>query len=151
MELPTPPQKMVQVSIRDFCREEAEFSKTHPNVTCFYDQELQKQTFQGVSWDQTCESILNELPEKVYVSFDIDGLSPEACPNTGTPVPGGMSFPQASYLINKLVEKKKNIVGFDLCEVAPQSEESATFSEDWNGNVGSRILLKLCLGTLGRA
>ena len=35
-----------------------------------------------------------ELPEQVYLSFDIDGLDPTLCPHTGTPVPGGLSFPR---------------------------------------------------------
>jgi agmatinase len=38
------------------------------------------------------------LAQKVHISFDIDGLDPTLCPNTGTPVPGGFQFEEATYL-----------------------------------------------------
>ena len=42
---------------------------------------------------------MDELPEVVYISFDIDGLTIEHCPHTGTPVPGGITFEQVVYLM----------------------------------------------------
>jgi len=41
---------------------------------------------------------MESLPDHVYISLDIDGLSPDLCPNTGTPVPGGLTFQQVDYL-----------------------------------------------------
>ncbi|PKP46189.1 MAG: hypothetical protein CVT95_07400, partial [Bacteroidetes bacterium HGW-Bacteroidetes-12] len=55
--------------------------------------------------------------------------------NTGTPVPGGFEYEQINYLVNKLVESKKQIIGFDLNEVG---------NNEWDANVGARILFKLC-------
>jgi agmatinase len=72
----------------------------------------------------------------VYISFDIDGLLPYLCPNTGTPVAGGLEYNQAAYLIKLLAESGKKIIGFDLCEVAPGNDE-------WDGNVGARVLMRL--------
>ena len=60
----------------------------------------------------------NELPQKVYISFDIDGLNPELCPNTGTPVPGGLSWYQTLNLFES-VAKQRQIIGFDIMEFAP--------------------------------
>ena len=37
-----------------------------------------------------------------YISFDIDGLNPTYCPNTGTPVPGGLTADQVFYLFENL-------------------------------------------------
>jgi agmatinase len=74
--------------------------------------------------------------QKVYISFDIDGLDPHLCPNTGTPVPGGLDFSQALFLIQTLVESGRTIIGFDLCEVGGLGNE-------WDGNVGARILYRL--------
>lgn len=71
------------------------------------------------------------------MSFDIDGLDPKLCPNTGTPVPGGFEFHQAVFLIKELVKSGKKIIGFDLNEVAPGAD-------DWDGNVGARLLYQLC-------
>ena len=91
----------------------------------------------GETWRDICDSIVRDLPHRVYVSFDIDGLDPKLCPGTGTPVPGGLEFEQAMFLVRQLVKSGREIIGFDLCEVAPGDSE-------WNGNVGARVLLKLC-------
>jgi agmatinase len=76
----------------------------------------------------------------VHVSFDIDGLDPSLCPGTGTPVPGGLSFHESAYLL-KRVSEARTIVSFDLCEVAPGSDE-------WDANVGARVLYKLACAAL---
>jgi agmatinase len=65
-------------------------------------------------------------------------MYPWYCPNTGTPVPGGFSFEQATYLLNLLAQSGKEIIGFDLVEVAPGE------NDDWDGNVGARMLFHMC-------
>ena len=64
---------------------------------------------------------------------------PSLCPNTGTPVPGGFSIEELVFLFEKLISSGRNIIGFDLCEVSSRNEN------EWDGNVGARILYKLCL------
>lgn len=134
------PQKLVQVAIRDFCLEEYELIQKNEAIQTFFDLNLKRSLFEGEAWASICARIVADLPDKVYLSFDIDGLSPEYCPHTGTPVPGGLSFDQANYLMRVLVESGKKIVGFDLNEVAPGGSES----DEWDGNVGSRLLFKMC-------
>ncbi len=130
--------KLIQVSVRDFCEEEVKVSVENSNrVHTFTNAQLKKNVFEGKTWKQQCEEIIDLLPDKVHVSFDIDGLDPTLCPNTGTPVPGGLSFDQATYLLSALLQSGKKIIGFDLVEVAPGND-------DWNGNVGSRLLFQLC-------
>lgn len=80
----------------------------------------------------------------MYVSFDIDGLTPQYCPHTGTPVPGGLTFDEAVYLLSRVVASGRRIVGFDLCEVAP----APSGDDEWDANVGARMLYKLCLFAL---
>lgn len=128
--------KIVQVGIRDFCVQEVEVA-LNDRVLVHSDMDLKAETFSGVTWQQQCEKIIASLPEKVTISFDIDGMYPWYCPNTGTPVPGGFSFEQAAYLLSKLAESDKEIIGFDLVEVAPGDD-------DWDGNVGARMLFHLC-------
>lgn len=131
-------EKLVQVGIRDFCEEEYKYAERHSDrVTVFYDEDVKHGIFDGESWNIITDRIISELPQKVYISFDIDGLNPELCPNTGTPVPGGLKFAEATYLLQKLVKSGREIIGFDLNEVAPGES-------DWNGNVGARMLYKLC-------
>ena len=79
------------------------------------------------------------LPDRVYLSIDIDALDPKLCPNTGTPVPGGLEYEELMYLLNRIREAGKDIVGFDLCEVSPSDNGG-----DWDGNVGARVLFHLC-------
>ncbi|MEM0542879.1 agmatinase family protein [Flavobacterium sp. j3] len=131
--------KIVQVGIRDFCEQEvAVVNSQKGRVLVHTDTDLKKETFEGKTWAQQCEDIIATLPQKVCVSFDIDGMYSWYCPNTGTPVPGGFSFEQATYLFNKLAESGKEIIGFDLVEVAPGE------NDDWDGNVGARMLFHMC-------
>lgn len=145
MNLPTPPQKLVQIGIRDFCEEEYDFVTNHKNIKTFFDIDLKRELLKGESWALLCERILAELPQKVYISFDIDGLDPRYCPNTGTPVPGGLEADQVFYLFNALAKSGRQIVGFDLNEVST-GDINANLEEisEWDGNVGARILYKLC-------
>ncbi|HEX9979511.1 MAG TPA: agmatinase family protein [Flavobacterium sp.] len=130
--------KIVQVGIRDFAKQEVDVVKNmNGRVTVFSDTDLKAGTFKGETWQQQCEAIIAALPQKVAISFDIDGLYPWYCPNTGTPVPGGFSFEQAAYLLSRLGESGREIIGFDLVEVAPGED-------DWDGNVGARMLYHMC-------
>jgi agmatinase len=128
---------ITQVGVRDLCANEMDVIERDDRVHCFYDSELARARFEGRSFSSLTGEIVASLPQQVYVSFDIDGLDPSLCPNTGTPVPGGLSFQEASYLLGALARSGRRIVGFDLCEVAPG--ESASI----DGIVGARMLYKL--------
>ena len=138
MALEHAPTSLVQVGIRDFCEEEYRRITSDSRIHTFFGPQLQDALFEGSTWAHLCHQICSKLPQKVYVSFDIDGLSPLFCPSTGTPVPGGLSFSQARYLLKTLAQSNRNIIGFDLNEVAPSSQG------EWDGNVGARILYQLC-------
>jgi agmatinase len=129
--------RLVQVGIRDVAGSEVEIIENDERVRTFFDWDIKNRQYEGESWKQIVDSIIRELPERVYVSFDIDGLNPSLCPNTGTPVAGGFELQQVSYLVFKLVEAGKKIVGFDLNEVSPGNEG------DWDANVGARALWNL--------
>lgn len=132
------PKTLVQVAIRDFCEEEFKFIQQHSSqVHTFFDFHLKKRLFGGTPFQELVQEIIALLPDQVYVSMDIDGLSPLYCPGTGTPVPGGLSFDQVLLFFSLLAEKRK-IVGFDLVEVASRNPNS-----EWDGNVGARLTLAL--------
>lgn len=128
---------LVQIGIRDFCEEELNIIREHSRVNTFFDEDIKNGLYEGKTWAKYCDEIIEKLPQKVYISFDIDGLNPVLCPNTGTPVPGGFEFEQIVFLLKKLKEAQKTIIGFDLNEVAPSKSE-------WDAIVGARILFKLC-------
>jgi agmatinase len=131
-------QKLVQVGVRDFSESEWQFiNKNSSRVVTYFDRDIRRRQFEGDSWKQMAEEIVNQLPEKVYISFDIDGLDPKLCPNTGTPVMGGFETEQVFYLFSKVIQSGRKLVGFDLNEVG-------VGEGDWDANVGARILFKLC-------
>lgn len=140
MQLPVRPKKLVQVGIRDFCEEEYEFVQAHPDIKTFFDIALKQRLLKGESWASIASDIINELPQKVYISFDIDGLDPRYCPSTGTPVIGGLAADEVFFLFNLLAQSGRQIVGFDLNEVSTGDADEA----EWDGNVGARMLYKLC-------
>lgn len=133
-------KRIVQVGVRDYCDDEvALVAGSEGRVVQFDDWRLAAARFEGTSWAEQCRKIVELLPEKVYVSFDIDGLSADLCPGTGTPVAGGLSFHQAVYLLDSVLRSGRRIIGFDLVEVAPRGED-----DEWDANVGARMLYKLC-------
>src|SRR5262249_12119223 len=132
--------RLVQVGIRDFCEEELDAVRaSEGRVVTHFDLDWQRRMLRGETFGKLCEAAVAALPREVWVSFDVDGLDPALCPHTGTPVPGGLSFAQACVLLETLVESGRRIVGFDLNEVAPGPD-----GDEWDANVGARLLYKLC-------
>jgi len=136
------PKKLVQVGIRDFCEEEYDFSNSREDINTFYDLELKRRLLKGETWEKVCQDIIKELPQNVYISFDIDGLDPAFCPHTGTPVPGGLSVDQVFFLFREVHNSGRKIIAFDLNEVSTGGLEP--HEVEWDGNVGARILYKMC-------
>jgi agmatinase len=130
--------KLVQVGIRDLCQDEVNQAEFDERIIMYNDFILTQKEFKGETWSAICHEIISHLPHKVYVSFDIDGLTPDNCPHTGTPVPGGLTYRQAIYLLKLLAESGRKIIGFDLSEVAPGPDD------EWDANVGARVLRHLC-------
>jgi agmatinase len=132
-------QRIVQVGIRDYSDEEDAYLRDNPErIRAYFDPDLRRMLLDGEAWSHLARRIVADLPRDVYVSFDIDGLDPALCPHSGTPVLGGLSFPEAVNLLRTVVESGRRIVGFDLCEVAPDPDGRS----DWDGNVGARVLYK---------
>ncbi len=137
---------LVQLGIRDFSAKELslanETPKVYPHLLPNWRRKMQREK----SFFDLVEQSLKALHPRVWVSFDIDGLSPSLCPHTGTPVPGGFDFDEASILLESLKKGGFEVLGFDLCEVAIQKkiEEPRSAWEEWDALVGARILYKLC-------
>lgn len=136
-------QGIVQVGIRDFAGGEYARLESEANrLRGFTMRQLRAAIYEGRTWADVCKEIIAALPDQVYISFDIDGLDPGLCPNTGTPVPGGLQFDEVAYLLKVLRDSGKEVIGADLVEVAPGGDS------DFDGIVGARILYQLC-GLLG--
>lgn len=127
--------KLVQVGIRDFCEEELALATVNSKLEIYFDRNIKSRMYEGETWKSICQEICLKLPQKVYISFDIDGLNPALCPGTGTPVSGGLELEQVFYLFNCVKKSGREIIGFDLNEVG---------NSEWDGNVGARVLYRLC-------
>lgn len=134
-------KKLVQVGIRDYCDEELEVIEQNPDrIKTFFDKDIKEQQYEGATWQQVCQQIVDSLPQKVYISFDIDGLDPKLCPNTGTPVPGGFEMEQVFYLFKQIHKSGKELIGFDLNEVSAGEHGL----DGIDSIVGARVLYKMC-------
>ncbi|HEY8969873.1 MAG TPA: agmatinase family protein [Puia sp.] len=131
-------KRLVQIGVRDYCQEEWDYIRnSNYQVITYFDKDIKERAYEGQSWKQIADEIVSHLPDKVYVSFDIDGLDPKLCPNTGTPVHGGFEAEQVFYLIKKIIHSGRKFIGFDLDEIG-------VGETDWDANVGARVLWKLC-------
>lgn len=131
-------QRLVQVGVRDYSPSEWDYIRNSEyRVVTYFDREIKHRQFEGDTWKHIAEEIVDKLPQKVYISFDIDGLDRKLCPHTGTPVPGGFETEEVFYIFRKVLESGRKIIGFDLSEVGISDS-------DWNSNVGARVLFKLC-------
>jgi agmatinase len=133
--------KLVQVGIRDYCDEELDIiQNSNGRINTFFDRDIKSRQYEGETWKAICTDIINALPQKVYISFDIDGLDPKLCPNTGTPVPGGFETEQIYYLFRMLHRSGRQLIGFDLNEVS-----NGNHTDDSIDTItGARVLYKLC-------
>lgn len=132
------PVPTVSVGLRDLCAAEHRMLTEHDHLHPVFDRQLRHARAEGRVRALFDEAV-GHLPPSVYVTFDIDGMSPTECPHTGTPVPGGMSFDEAVLLLEALHHSGRRIIGADLCEVAPGPEGPDSI----DANVGARLLAKL--------
>ena len=58
------------------------------------------------------------FPQKVYITFDVDGLDPSIMPATGTPEPGGLTWWQAMDCL-ETITASRTVIGVDVVELAP--------------------------------
>jgi agmatinase len=130
--------RVVQVAVRDICEAELTFIRQSPKLTTNFDATLARERAGGTPWLMQAERMVARLPQNVFISLGVDGLDPTLCPNTGTPVPGGLSFNDAALLVSVVAQSGRRIVGFDLNEVAPGPE-----GDEWDGNVAARLLYRL--------
>jgi len=132
-------ERVVSVGVRDFCDEEKrERERLGARWVSYDDLALTRRLAGGEAFGAVTKEIASALPERVYITLDIDGLEPALCPGTGTPVPGGLSWRQFVALVDAVAESGKTIVGFDVVEVSPRE------GDEWDANVGARALFKLC-------
>ena len=109
-----------QAGIRAQDIAEAEFIQNN-KIKTYYMRDIRE----GKHTKNWQKKIAENLNENVYITFDVDGFDPAVIPATGTPEPGGLFWDEIMKLI-KLIGKTKNIVGFDVVELAPSKCQKAS-------------------------
>jgi len=64
------------------------------------------------------DKAIDQMTDNVYVTVDLDAFDSSIMPATGTPEPGGLDWHTVTSLL-KHTFKNKNVVGFDIVELAP--------------------------------
>ena len=108
---------LVQIGIRSMDHSELSFlKKSH----CYFAEDIFGQT----EW---MEDSIRKLGDDVYLTIDLDVFDPSIMPSTGTPEPGGLLWNSTLQYLKKVFETK-NVVGFDIVELAPiQDYKAADF------------------------
>jgi agmatinase len=113
---------LTQIGIRAQCQQERDLIKSNPDkIHTFYAHQIRKST----DW---MEKALATLTDNVYITIDADGFDPSIMPAVGTAEPGGL-FWEETLTFLRMVAKNKNVVGFDVVEVAPFDIPGQTLSE----------------------
>ena len=131
-------ERLVGVGVRAFSPEEWQRAESDPRVKLFTGQSIWSRHFEGVLWSTICNEIVESLPQNVYVSLDVNGLTVECSPHNGMVVAGGVRFPEVIYLLGKIVDSGRKIVGFDLSEVVPDMDDKT------DAAIASRLLYNIC-------
>ncbi len=110
--------KITQVGIRAQCKEEFNFIK-EKGINTYYAHTIRERGFDA----SLIEEIISTLDKNVYITFDVDYFDPSIMPSTGTPEPNGFYWHETMQLL-KSICSKRNLVGFDVVELAPRKEFS---------------------------
>jgi len=138
--------RVLSVGVRDLCEEEHDAIRgSRGRIEAVLGHEWAAARLRGEDLRRVVRRALSVLPGDVYVTFDVDGLEPALCPNTGTPVPGGLTWDEAMLWLQELRASGRRIVGCDLTEVAPAPSGDAdeTPGSGWDEIVGARLLYRL--------
>jgi agmatinase len=101
---------ITQVGIRSLSTEEAEVLPKM-NTRVFFDATMRDDP----KW---MDAVVESLGEHVYITIDVDGMDPAIMPATGTPEPGGLSWPEMTRLLRKTAERRR-IISADIVELSP--------------------------------
>ncbi len=78
---------------------------------CFFAEDIYGTT----DW---MDKSIDLMTDNVYLTIDLDVFDPSIMPSTGTPEPGGLNWNTVIRYLRKVFESK-NVVGFDIVELAP--------------------------------
>ena len=105
---------LIQVGIRSMDSSELEYLNKDK---CYFAHEMHDN-------DNWMDESINQMTENIYITLDLDVFDPSIMPATGTPEPGGLYWYQTTEYLKRIF-RNKNVVGFDIVELAPLKGLSA--------------------------
>ena len=118
---------LLQIGIRAYSLDEAKFAEADDRIETFYAQDLFSPSAGMTIWNSLIERI-SQLSGPIWLTFDIDGLDGSLVPDTGTPVPGGLTHWGAVEIIEGLFASSAEIIGVDVNEIAPGDDRLTQFN-----------------------
>jgi agmatinase len=109
---------VTQIGIRAQCKEESDLIKSSKNIHTFYSHQLRS----NPNW---MDEAIKTLSQNVYLTIDADGFDPSVMPCVGTAEPNGLFWNETLSFLSKVIQKK-NVIGFDIVEIAPKEGEILT-------------------------
>lgn len=113
LELPT-----LAVGLRSLSTAEALLIRRR-DLPTIWSHELHEDALAGST--ARFERLLESLPQRVYLTFDLDYFDPALLPATGTPEPGGGDWFFTLALLRRLFALR-DVVAMDLVELAPRAD-----------------------------
>ena len=118
--------RLLQVGIRAYSKQEAEWIANDDRITTFFARDTQSPSKGAETWKAWLDELSN-LSGPVHLTIDIDGLDGSLVPATGTPVPGGLSFWQAIETIQAVfAAPNATVISADVNEIATHEHSPIT-------------------------
>jgi arginase len=134
------PENVVIIAVRDLDKGEVELIK-HLNISAYTMFDIDKRGIYPII-AEVVEQLRHQV-DHLHVSFDLDSVDPIVAPGVGTPVPGGLSFREAHFIMEYLAETQM-VASLDVTEVNPildTRNSTAVFATDVVSScMGKRIL-----------
>ena len=118
--------KVIQIGTRALSRGEAEFSHNDERVETWFARDFMGVCDGQAGWNALIERI-GRIEGPVWLTFDVDGLDGSLVPDTGTPVPGGLSHWAAVEIIEGLFASAE-VIGADVNEIVPGEDRLTQFN-----------------------
>lgn len=105
---------LIQVGIRSMDSCELEYLNREQ---CYFAEDI----YDKSDW---VDKSLSQMTNDVYITLDLDVFDPSIMPSTGTPEPGGLLWNTTIKYLKRVFEEK-NVIGFDIVELAPLKDYKA--------------------------
>ena len=119
--------KVVQIGTRALSREEAAFAEDDGRVETWFARDFMGVCDGQAGWAALMDRI-DSIEGPVWLTFDVDGLDGSLVPDTGTPVPGGLSHWGAIEIIERLFTSGARVIGADVNEIVPGEDRLTQFN-----------------------